>query len=542
MVNLGRVGPVFLILALSAHTALGGELATTAVFAVARDPSGQRAAAVADAVLRTRAEKAKSLRLIEPARVLSGDPRTREEETLERARAAFADGRRAYDALNLDEAIARLGQAVNLYQQTGPMIGDAAELRNALVYLGAALTLRGSPDEGESTFAELLTIDPNFQLSGFPPAVEKAFESALKRVEKSPNGSVEIYSTPPYAAVYLDGGFVGVTPVTLTDVLAGTHYLRIEKVGYTVHGAPLEISPNQKITSQTRLPSMKKGVELRDVTARCTDEVVAPEGMGGSLRSLARMLVADTLVFVAVTQSGNDATFTGGVFDASTGTRLATERAVLNVANKTFGGDLDAYIVRLVAAAERVDPKTVETGGDNKGAAFGLSEGSGIGKGGGSNGSSGSSGSNGSSGSSGSSYSGGTVSGSQSQTFGGSTTATVRETPSEEYLGWTMIGVGTAAVATGIVFGVLAQTVHGDFRDTSQSSPDLENIRDRGKTDALVSDLCVGGGLLTAIGGTVILLISRSNQPSAEELLRNPRTAVVPTDGGAIFTFETTWQ
>src|SRR5215472_10386424 len=118
------------------------ELQATAVFAVARDPSGQKAAAMADALLHTRAAKARSLRLIEPARVLSGDPRTREEETLERARAALADGRRAYDALSLDDAIARLGQAVNLYQQTGPLLGDSEELQISLVYLGAALTLR----------------------------------------------------------------------------------------------------------------------------------------------------------------------------------------------------------------------------------------------------------------------------------------------------------------------------------------------------------------------------------------------------------------
>lgn len=529
-VNLGGALASFTILALTAHTAGAAELSATAAFAVARDPSGQRAAAVADALLRTRAEKAKSLRLIEPARVLSGDPRTREEETLERARAAFADGRRAYDALNLDEAIARLGQAVNLYQQTGPMIGDVEELRNALNYLGAALTLRGSPDEGESTFTELLTIDPTFQLSGFPPAVEKAFEQASKRIEQAPNGSVEIYSTPPYAAVYLDGRFEGVTPVTLSDVLAGTHYLRIEKVGYTVHGAPLEISPNQKITSQTRLRSMKKGVELRDITARATEEVVA-EGMGGSLRTLARMLTADTLIFVSVTQSGNDATFTGGVFDASTGTRLATERAVLSVAAQTFGSELDTFTQRLIAAAERTEVKEGGTAeGGNTGSGFGLSEGSGVGRSGSGSGTGGN-------------YSGGTVSGSMTPTGpNNSTTATVRPTPSEEYLGWTMIGVGSAAVVTGVVFGILAQTVHSDFKKTSQESPDLENIRNRGKTDALISDICVGAGVAAAIGGTIILLVSGSDEPTPEELLRNPRSAgIVPTEGGAILTFGTSF-
>lgn len=511
-----------------AQVAEASELSATAAFAVARDPSGQRAAAITDAILRSRAEKAKSLRLLEPGRVLSGDPRTREEETLERARAAFSDGKRAYDALNLDEAIARLGQAVNLYQQTGPLIGDVEELQNALVYLGAALTLRGSPDEGESTFSELLTIDPDHQLTGFPPAVEKAFDSAAKRTEQAPTGSVEIYSTPPYAAVFLDGRFEGVTPVTLKDVTAGTHYLRIEKVGFTVHGAPLEISPNQNITSQTRLRSMKKGPELRDLTARCTEEIAA-DGMGGSLRSLARLLVADTLIFVSVTQSGNDATLIGGVFDATTGTRLATERAVVSVIATSFTQDVDTFVQRLVGAAERSDTKGASdglgAGGNNS--AFGLSEGAGLGQ------------RNSTASSSGSS---GTVSGSMTPSLGTGTQMQPRETPAEEYLGWTMIGIGGAAVITGVVFGIIATTVHSDYRSTAQGSPDLETIRDRGKTDALISDICVGAGLATAIGGTIILLVSGSDEPTPQDLLRNPRSAgITPVDGGAVLSFGTTW-
>lgn len=496
------------------------ELQSTAVFAVARDPSGQKAAAVADALLRTKAQKTRLLKVIEPARVLSGDPRTREEETLERARAALADGRRAYDALNLDEAIARLGQAVSLYQQTGPLLGDLEELQNSLLSLGAALTLRGSADEGESTFAELLTVNPSYQLEGYPPTVGKAFSAAAARIEKAPTGSVEIYSTPPYAAVYVDGRFEGVTPVTLNDVVAGTHYLRIEKVGYTVHGAPLEISPNQRITSQTRLRSMKKGVELRDVTARATEEVVA-EGMGGSLRNLARMLVADTLIFVAVSQSGSDATFTGAVFDAATGTRLTTERGVLSVASPSFGAELGAYITRLVTAADRGSASASE-GRSGSGGAFGLSQGSGINRD-----VSGTAGKN-----TAPTGSYGTGAG-----LGVTTPPPEPATPSEVYLGWTMIGVGGAAIATGIVFGILANKAHNDYRATSQTSPELENVRSTGKTDALVSTLCTAGGALSAIGGVVILLVAKRSGPTPEELLRTPRAAALPTPGGAIFTF-----
>jgi hypothetical protein len=70
---------------------------------------------------------------------------------------------------------------VSLYQQTGPLVGDVEELKTALAYLGAALVLRGSPDEGESTFLELLTIDPARQLEGFPPTVQTVYERATQK-------------------------------------------------------------------------------------------------------------------------------------------------------------------------------------------------------------------------------------------------------------------------------------------------------------------------------------------------------------------------
>lgn len=444
--------------------------------------------------------------MIQPARVLSGDPRTREEETLERARTALADGRRTYDAMALDQAIARLGQAVSLYQQTGPLLGDLDELGTALAYLGAALVLRGSPDEGESTFVELLTIDPTHQLESFPPTVVKVFERASQRLEQLPSGSVEIYSTPPYAAVYLDGRFEGVTPITLTELVAGTHYLRIEKIGYTVHGAPLEISANQRITNQTRLRGIKRGAELRDLTARASEEVLR-EGMGGALRQLTRELVADTLIFVSVTQSGNDASFTGAVFDGATGTRLATERTVLATDKPSFAKGLDQYVARLIAAATSGKPPAEGRGGGG-GGSFGLGGGG-----------------------------GGEPSPPTTDPGSGATVQVDQGTRPQVYLGWSLVGVGAAGLIVGGVFGGLAKVAYDDFRLTQQTSPDLPEIQSTGKTNALVADLCYLGGALVGVAGATVLLIELYREPTPDQLLSNTRGGVAPVDGGAVFSF-----
>ena len=492
-----------------------GELRATAALAVANDPSGQKAAATAHALLRQKVRATTGLRLLEPAEVLSGDPKTRQEETLERARAALADGRRAYDALALDDAIARLGQSVSLYQKAGPLLGDLDELSTAFTYLGAALVLRGSADEGESTFAELLTINPNHQLEDFPPTVTRIFNRALRRIDRAAAGGVEIYSTPPYASVFIDGRFEGVTPLVLDDLLAGTHYLRLEKLGYEVHGAPLEVAPNQSITNQTRLRDVRRGVVFRDLAARSAAEVDRA-GMGGALRRLSRTLVSDVMIVVAATQSGQDATFRAGVFDGATGDRIATRRIVLAADRSTFRRDLGRFLDGLVAVAAKQAPPDEEPvdaarpdrqrRNETEGA-FGLGRTEDRRKN--------------------APDSRGTV---------GAPARRERQTPTGTYVGWSLVGTGAAALITGGVFGALALSKHSDFNDTPQNSPDLPDIQDDGKQNALIADVLYGVGGAMLAGGIATLLWIEFSDPSPSEVFEVEQAGLTPTEGGAFLT------
>ncbi|MEM7675280.1 MAG: PEGA domain-containing protein, partial [Myxococcota bacterium] len=500
---------------LSAATyAHAAEIRATAVIAVARDPSGQKAAAATAALLRTRVQATDDLRLVDPIRVLSGDPGTRKEELLERAREALEAGRREYDALALDTAIARLGQAVSLFQRTGPLLGDMNELATAYAYLAAALILRGSADEGESTFVELLTISPNYQLTDFPPPVLRIFERAVRRVDRAAAGNVEIYSTPPYAAVFVDGRFEGVTPLELRGVLAGTHYIRLEKLGYRVHGAPMEVAPRQSVTSQTRLRSADRGAELRDLAARGAREV-DPDGMGGALRALARTLNADRVIFVAVSQSGRDASLTGGVFDGPGSKRIATQRAVVAVDRETYRRDLGRYLDQLIGAARgqqtagtaaaqglpgrepsapQVEPPPPSSSALNQDLPPPADANPAM----------------------------------------GAPARQRRRTPVGTYVGWSLVGTGAASLIAGTAFGVLALSDHGSFNDTPQNSPDLKDTQDSGKRNALLADVFYGVGGALVLGGVTTLLFVEFSESTSSDVFQVEQAGLTPTDGGAV--------
>jgi hypothetical protein len=529
----------------------------TAAFAVPRDPSGQKAAATVHAVLTDKLHRHPRLAVVDPGRVLSGDPRTREEDNLVRARTALADGRRAYDALQLDDAIARLGQASSLYQQSGPLLGDLSELETALAYLGAALTLRGSSDEGVGTFLELLVASPGYTLTGFPPAVLRMFDRAVDRLAKTPKGALELYSTPPYAAAFVDGNFRGVTPLSLKNVAAGTHYVRLEANGYVTHGAPVEVTPNQSVTNQTKLVGVRSGAELRDILSRSSREVMA-DGMGLSTKQLARMMVTERLVLISVSQSGNDVSMTAALFDAETQQRIATERGVFDGEGPTFLRDVAGLVDRLLAPIDGAAKASGARGADASGIAtgFGLGQGAATAAPPDVETRRGAPVDTGASKPPPAPPEAGGVERAPPPAPGPGMTATSLAPPpaaapvlttrrnegvrAGTIVGWTMVGVGTVGVGVGIAFGVLAANTHADYRATPQASPDLVSIRDSGKTRALVADVSLFSGLALALGGVATLILTSGPGDTPEELLSAtspaPSLGVAPVPGGALVT------
>jgi hypothetical protein len=69
----------------------------------------------------------------------------------------------------------------------------------------------------------------------------------------SESGEIAVRTNPPGAVIYLDGSEVGVTPVFLSEVPTGVHYLRAEFPGYQNEGAKIKISPSSKKQLELRL-------------------------------------------------------------------------------------------------------------------------------------------------------------------------------------------------------------------------------------------------------------------------------------------------
>jgi hypothetical protein len=78
--------------------------------------------------------------------------------------------------------------------------------------------------------------------------VDRLFRSSSPAPSEKPlrSGELLVRTTPPGATLYLDGSQVGITPVRLSEIPSGIHYLSAEFPGYKGQEARIEISPSSK--------------------------------------------------------------------------------------------------------------------------------------------------------------------------------------------------------------------------------------------------------------------------------------------------------
>src|SRR5687767_10845965 len=66
-------------------------------------------------------------------------------------------------------------------------------------------------------------------------------------------GSLLVESEPPGASVFVDGRLAGETPLTLSDIAAGLHRVRVVRLGHLENSRLVTIKPGARTTLRTRL-------------------------------------------------------------------------------------------------------------------------------------------------------------------------------------------------------------------------------------------------------------------------------------------------
>lgn len=142
-------------------------------------------------------------------------------------------GQGAIEDLDLETAGATLEEAVNaLLGEYAHLDRSARAVLSRGIFAYAASTLfEGNGDQAEDLFLALALLDPQFvpQDGRFPSNVVARYAQAKANLDSRGTGALSIKTTPPGAAVYVDGAFRGYAPLEVEGLADGFHAVSVDR-------------------------------------------------------------------------------------------------------------------------------------------------------------------------------------------------------------------------------------------------------------------------------------------------------------------------
>jgi hypothetical protein len=383
----------------------------------------------------------------------------------------------AFDAMEFASAVAKARSAIVLYEESD-LRESMGSLLDAIAIEALALFAQGKKGDARTSMNRLLSLKPDYKWNParLTPEASKLCDEARAKLRSRPKGALEVRTQPVPALVFVDGVLRGTSPVALTDLVAGSHYVSAYATGYALSqekgfagpggATALALSP---LADGQRLLALLQG--LRDAPG--------PDAAG----ALASWAKADEMLAVTLKSAGR------GLFAAAL--RVDARGRLVAKAEKALAGrgeaaraDLDALARELLSAAEGPRADSSTTIGAPPPPPRQQPE--------------------------------------VARASGGSSGA-------GRAAGFALLGVGLAAGVTGLTLGLHVQNLANKARATPQvDQAGYDRLVSDGKTRALAADAMYGVCAATLITSIILL----ATQPAASDA---PTATVAPVPGGAAF-------
>jgi tetratricopeptide (TPR) repeat protein len=401
--------------------------------------------------------------------------------------------REAYYTLELDNAVNDLTQALSKYERFAAYVGDFKKVAEALMLLGATHILRGEEKLGMRRLEQALSIYPAIEPDPriFNPGMRGLFIESTAHLRSRAPGTFSLTSTPTAAEVYVDGRFVGVTPLAVEKLVEGHHWVRLEKDGYRAWGKVVDIVGRTEISDSAQLRPTSHFDDFDNLVGGALKHLAQPTAAvqaGPSNESIDQLGVltnADHIFLAQVRLDGEKVQVWANQYDLNAQRMLraaghsfvydsrlsAYEREVGLLLHGQFGGDVLARAGNASAhgaphaqgaagaAAEEADDKAAE------------------------------------------SESGGLMHAGEARCFAGMTCQTLKGVT----VGVTL-GVGCGLLALGGGHWYFAKHDHDKYRSLPQVSPQAALLAQQGRRLALRGDVLVGAGAAVTLAGLATLI------------------------------------
>jgi tetratricopeptide (TPR) repeat protein len=174
---------------------------------------------------------------------------------IEEAEALYKEAIAKYDDLDMPGAIQKAEKAMEKLELGVAYVDDMTLAVKILHLIGVCHTLNGDLNASSEAFLRAYSINPNMKLDTnlYPPDVVDVFDAVSQDASQVGTGSISVKSSPKGASVYLDGMPMGVTPVTIDNIIVGKHMVKLSKPGYQYFGSVLNVQAGKVKTLDAKL-------------------------------------------------------------------------------------------------------------------------------------------------------------------------------------------------------------------------------------------------------------------------------------------------
>jgi tetratricopeptide (TPR) repeat protein len=165
---------------------------------------------------------------------------------------AFKDGQTAFIEGDYEQAIRLLKVAPEVIAKRGALLAQNQSARSlvrcAMMYLANAYLRQKQAARAQAVLRDVIRWFPDNppKLIRFAPDLVSAYRDLARQLRRAPEGTLNIQSKPRACLVFLNGRFVGMSPTRVLKLLPGVHYLYLSRSGKAGRMLRFDIAAGEK--------------------------------------------------------------------------------------------------------------------------------------------------------------------------------------------------------------------------------------------------------------------------------------------------------
>lgn len=241
-------------------------------------------------------------------------------------------GKAAADKKEWVDAADQYESARKLYEESLAVVDDKSLYGTLVVRLGEALFLSGDANGAKAAFTLGAFWDAN--VPGLDQKVKTAYDAAKVEARKLEKGIMEVNTDPPYAEIFLDGKFQGISPVRVIDIPVGAHIVTVSKPAYERGTSRVDIKAGSTAHKDVKLQNARRKLIYDGIKPKLDKEIIAATtpgskkwGLGGdAIVELGTLFRSEAVLLAKVTGPPETKTLEMWVFHVPSQRLVATSK------------------------------------------------------------------------------------------------------------------------------------------------------------------------------------------------------------------------